>query len=181
LGLTPAGVIDGLLDPGIRVGTSTPGLDPGGDYAWELFERIGAVRAAAAERLKAKAILLVGDPALPLPPKEYLKHQVLWHLEEGRADVFPVYRTTALLATQQADWVELIELPAALRVSAEYGLSLVTGAKPEAARLQAFILGPQGQAVLRGCGFNPPQISRKMPWASSMRPLKLMALVWRRM
>ena len=27
----------------------------------------------------------------------------------------------------------------------------------------------------------PFQISRKMPWASSMFPLKLMALVWRRM
>ena len=42
---------------------------------------------------------------------------------------------------------------------------------------QAILLrGPQECAARL-----PFQISRKMPWASSMFPLKLMALVWRRM
>ncbi len=156
LGMTRTHVIDILLDPLIKLGTSTPGLDPGGDYAWRLFDRIGALRPGAAEQLKAKAVQLVGDPALPLPPKDYGKHQVLWHMETGRADVFPVYRTTALVAVSEADWVEIIPLPANLRMSAEYGLTAVRGAAPASARLQSFILGTDGQAILRGCGFSTP-------------------------
>lgn len=91
LGVTPTNVIDKMLNPGIKLGTSTPVLDPGGDYAWKLFDLIGVIRPGAAEQLKAKAIKLVGDPALPLPPKEYTKYQVSWHFEEGRADMFPSY------------------------------------------------------------------------------------------
>ena len=156
LGLSPPQVVDRLLDPGIRVGVSTPGLDPGGDYAWDLFGRIGALRPGAAERLKAKALRLVGDPALPLPPREYPRHQVLWHLEEGRADVFLVYLTTALQAIQEAEWAELVELPVELRVRAVCGLCVLQGAQPAAVQLRAFILGPEGQAILRNCGFGPP-------------------------
>lgn len=156
LGVSMSNVIDKLLDSGIKLGTSTPGLDPGGDYAWRLFDRIGTIRPGAAEQLKAKAIKLVGDPALPLPPQDYGRHQVLWHLEAGRADVFPVYLTTARLAVSEAEWVEIIPLPAGLGMSAEYGLTVLHGAAPEAARLQVFILGPGGQAILRSCGFIAP-------------------------
>ncbi|HWQ08142.1 MAG TPA: substrate-binding domain-containing protein, partial [Holophaga sp.] len=53
LELPPTQVVDRLLDPRVRVGISTPGLDPGGDYAWQLFERIGTLRAGSTERLKA--------------------------------------------------------------------------------------------------------------------------------
>jgi hypothetical protein len=28
-----------LLDPPVRVATSTPGADPSGDYAWQLFDK----------------------------------------------------------------------------------------------------------------------------------------------
>jgi ABC-type molybdate transport system substrate-binding protein len=156
LGVTPANVIDKLLDPKIKLATSTPVLDPGGDYAWKLFDLIGAIRPGTAEQLKAKAIKLVGDPALPLPPKEYTKYQVSWHFEEGRADMFPAYLTSAKIVTSELDFVEIIMLPANLTVSAEYGLTEVNGAKKEVARLKAFILGPKGQAILQSWGFSAP-------------------------
>ena len=70
--------------------------------------------------------------------------------------MFLVYRTTGLQAVQEVDWVELIELPVELRMSAEYGLCVMRGAKPAAALLRAFILGQEGLAVLRDCGFGPP-------------------------
>src|SRR5262249_26160311 len=34
LGLTSENVLGELLDPSVRLATSTPGADPGGDYAW---------------------------------------------------------------------------------------------------------------------------------------------------
>jgi molybdenum ABC transporter molybdate-binding protein len=46
-----------LLDPDVKVGTSTPKADPSGDYAFELFERIektGAASTGAADKLKAR-------------------------------------------------------------------------------------------------------------------------------
>ena len=33
-GLTPDNMLDRLLDPRVRLATSTPGADPAGDYAW---------------------------------------------------------------------------------------------------------------------------------------------------
>jgi molybdate transport system substrate-binding protein len=38
--VTPETLVDRLLDPSIKIGTSTPKADPSGDYAWMVFERI---------------------------------------------------------------------------------------------------------------------------------------------
>ena len=35
--LTTANFIDRLLDPAVKLGTSTPKADPGGDYTWLMF------------------------------------------------------------------------------------------------------------------------------------------------
>lgn len=156
LRVTPDTFIDRMLDPGVKVGTSTPISDPGGDYAWKLFDLVDARRPGAGARLKGKAIKLVGDPALPLPPAGYAKSQVTWHFEAGRADLFPAYLTTARIVAAELPEVEIVTLPPEYTVGAQYGLSLVTGARPGAERLKAFILGPRGQAVLRGCGFAEP-------------------------
>ena len=41
LHVTADNFIDKLLDPALKLGTSTPVMDPGGDYAWMLFDLIG--------------------------------------------------------------------------------------------------------------------------------------------
>ena len=156
VGITPANLVAKLSDPSVKLGTSTPVLDPGGDYAWKMFEKTDALKPGSADTLKAKAIKLVGDPALPMPPKEYPRGQIAWHLEEGRADVFLVYLTTARLAVAELPGLEIIELPKELAVGAQYGLTVVTGAKPEAAQFKAFVLGSKGQAILEGYGFQQP-------------------------
>jgi molybdate transport system substrate-binding protein len=53
-GLTPANMLDRLLDPAVRLATSTPGSDPGGDYAFAVFARAEAVRPGARATLEAK-------------------------------------------------------------------------------------------------------------------------------
>ena len=41
---SPANLLDLLLDPAVRLGTSTPKADPSGDYAWQLFEKAETLR-----------------------------------------------------------------------------------------------------------------------------------------
>ncbi len=48
LELRPATLLDAMLDPKFRLGTSTPRADPSGDYAWQLFERPRRCRPARA-------------------------------------------------------------------------------------------------------------------------------------
>ena len=38
--VTSADLVQRMLDPAVKLGTSTPLADPSGDYAWQLFERI---------------------------------------------------------------------------------------------------------------------------------------------
>src|SRR5260370_3411508 len=55
VGLTGANMLDRLLDPAVRLATSTPGADPGGDYAWAVFARSDAIPTGALPALEAKA------------------------------------------------------------------------------------------------------------------------------
>ena len=69
VGLTSDNLLDRLLDPTVRLATSTPGADPGGDYAWAVFARADAVHPGAQATLQAKAMKLVGGPnSTPLVP-----------------------------------------------------------------------------------------------------------------
>src|ERR1700678_642924 len=67
VGLTPTNMLDRLLDPTVRIATSTPGADPGGDYAWAVFGRAEAVRTGARAALEAKAQQLYGGGAKTPP------------------------------------------------------------------------------------------------------------------
>ncbi|RYY52085.1 MAG: molybdate ABC transporter substrate-binding protein, partial [Comamonadaceae bacterium] len=71
LAVTRDTLVETMLDPAIKLGTSTPKADPSGDYAFELFERVersGAAPAGAAKALAAKALQLTGGPNSPAPP-----------------------------------------------------------------------------------------------------------------
>ncbi len=67
VGLTTANFIDRLLDPAVRLGTSTPKADPGGDYTWAMFHRIEALRSGSYQILDKKAQQIVGGPASNAP------------------------------------------------------------------------------------------------------------------
>jgi ABC-type molybdate transport system substrate-binding protein len=45
--VTTATLLDRMLDPGIKLGTSMPKADPSGDYAWTLFEKADKQRPGA--------------------------------------------------------------------------------------------------------------------------------------
>ena len=156
VGVTADNALDRLLDPAVRVGTSTPQADPSGDYTWELFRRIdgrGAAYAGAYERLDRKALKLTGGPASPPPPAGRSVYAAL--LEEGQADVFVTYCSNALQAQQEVPALQRVDLPEDVNISADYGVVLLESAGPQARRFVDLVLGPAGQAALARQGFAP--------------------------
>ena len=148
---TPQGLLDVLLRPGIRLGTSTPGADPSGDYAWALFRRAEALRPGALAALEAKALTLTGGPDSPQAPPG--RGTYAWIMDSGQADVFLTYCTNAVASQREVPRLKVVALPADLQVGAAYGLTVRKGA-PEAARdFAAFVLSPAAQAVFTRLGF----------------------------
>lgn len=144
-------LLDVLLDPEVRVGTSTPKADPSGDYAWQLFERAEALRPGSFASLDKKALQLTGGPDSAKPPAG--RNPYAWVMDEKRADIFLTYCTNAVLAQRESPQLQVLDIPASLAVGADYGLIVRAGAGPEAWRLALFILSPQGQEILADYGF----------------------------
>lgn len=140
-------LLDVMLDDEIRLGTSTPGADPSGDYAFALFDKTGH-----AEALKSKALQLTGGPNSAAPPDA--RNAYAWVLESGRADLLLTYCTNALLARKEVPALQIVPIPQALKVGADYGLIVLKGAPPEAWKLALYILSPAGQSVLAANGFD---------------------------
>lgn len=151
-GLTERPLLEVLLDSRWRVATSTPGADPSGDYALQLFERIESLAPGQGTALRQRALALVGGPdsaPLPMdrPAAEYL-------LNSGQADIFLGY---ASYGAALARFPELVvrQLPPSLTIEADYGLCLLDG---RAQPLAEFIQAEQGQAILREQGFLPANL-----------------------
>ncbi len=142
-----------MLDPKVKLGTSTPKADPSGDYALQLFERAEKARPGAIEALSGKALQLTGGPnALPVPAGRSAYGIIV---AERRADIFLTYCTNAVLAQKEEPTLDIVEAPDPRAVGADYGITLLAGAHPAAIRFGSFLLSPAGQGVLARYGFTP--------------------------
>jgi molybdate transport system substrate-binding protein len=151
-GLTSDNLLDRLLDPSVRLATSTPGADPGGDYAWAVFARAEAVHPGAEAILRAKALKLVGGPnSLPLVPGRGAVQGIFL---ADRADVMLGYCSSSVPVMREIPGLVNVPLPPTLTVGPAYGL-IVLSDEPLAARFALFVLSEQGQAILRQHGFDP--------------------------
>ena len=151
--VTTANLLEKMLDAKTKLGTSTPKADPAGDYAWLMFERAERAKPGSFATLSAKALQLTGGPnALPVP-KGRNAYGVM--VAERRADIFITYCTGAVLAKKEEPVLEIVELPDTLSVGADYGMTLLANATPEAVRFSGFLLSPAGQGVLARYGFTP--------------------------
>jgi ABC-type molybdate transport system substrate-binding protein len=151
---TSANLLERMLDPNVKLGTSTPKADPSGDYAWAIFEKAEKLKPGSFAALDAKALKLIGGPNSPPPPMD--RNAYGKFMEDGAADLFLTYCTNAVLAQAEVKTAQIVALPDALAVGADYGLTIVNGARPEAARLAMYILSPAGQAILARHGFAAP-------------------------
>ncbi|MFH0782923.1 MAG: molybdate ABC transporter substrate-binding protein [Pseudomonadota bacterium] len=151
LQITSTNLLEAMLDPNTRVGTSTPKADPSGDYAWELFKKADEIKPGSFTLLSGKALQLTGGPESAKAPAG--RNQYGWVMEEKKADIFLTYCTNAVLAFKEVANLQLIQIPQELSVGADYGIIVLNGAPPEAWRLAMFILGTEGQKILAKHGF----------------------------
>ena len=153
LDVTTDNLLTRMLDDKVKLATSTPRADPSGDYALELFTKAEALKPGAQERLERKAHKLTGAKDSAVAPADRVVYG--WHVAEGRADIFLTYCTNALAARKQYPGQQIVELPDALSVGANYGLTVVSGAPVAAQEFAEFILSAQGQKILQSHGFAP--------------------------
>lgn len=163
VGLTPGNMLDRLLDPAVRVATSTPGADPGGDYAWAVFARAEALKPGARAALEGKALKLVGGgdrTPLLVPGKGAVEGVFL----ADKADVMLGYCSGSAGVIREVPGLVSVALPPGLAVGPAYGMALLN-AKPVTLRFAAFVMSEAGQAVLRDWGFDPVASAEARPAA----------------
>ncbi len=151
VGVQTGNLLERMLDPGVRLGTSTPKADPSGDYAFELFGKAEALRPGARRTLEDKALKLTGGPDSPPPPPGRSAYGDL--VARRQADIFLTYCTNALLARRDFPDLVSVPTPPELSVGALYGLTVLRGAPEPAWRFAWFILSDDGQAILTRHGF----------------------------
>jgi molybdate transport system substrate-binding protein len=156
LEVEPATLLDRMLDPTVKLATSTPKADPAGDYAWTVFRKADTVRPGAFAQLDKKALQLVGGPNSPPPADGRSGYGAL--VAQGAADLFLAYSTAAKVAQQENPAQHVIALLPELAVGADYGLTVLNGAPTDAYRLAMFILSPEGQGILAKAGFDAPAL-----------------------
>jgi molybdate transport system substrate-binding protein len=160
-GLIATNMLDRLLDPTVRLATSTPGADPGGDYAWAVFARAEAVRPGARAALEAKALKLYGGGSktpLLVPGKGAVEGIFL----ADRADVALAYCSGAPEVVAAVPGLAVVPLPPDLTVGPAYGMVVLT-AKPVAFRFATFVMSETGQALLKAHGFDPVALVAPAP------------------
>jgi molybdate transport system substrate-binding protein len=153
-GLTTDNLLDRLLDPKVGLGTSTPKADPGGDYAWMMFAKAEKVRPGAQAILEAKAQQLVGGKTNPATPTgqdamEYAYAQKTVQISLGYC--------SGRQTTPDLKYAN-VELPPALAITANYGLSVITWEKKShdaAYQFVLFLLSPQAQQLIGQYRFLP--------------------------
>ena len=151
-----ANLLERMLDPNVKLGTSTPKADPSGDYAFEVFRKAETIRPGAQAILEKKALQLTGGAGSASPPPGRTVYG--WHVAEGRADIFLTYCTNAQTAQKEDSGQQIVPLPDNLAVGADYGLTVIAGASSSAQQFVEFIMSSSGTT-----DFDEPRLhSRKM-------------------
>jgi molybdenum ABC transporter molybdate-binding protein len=156
LGLSRENLLDKLLQPAVKIGTSTPGADPSGDYAWRWFAEAGARHPGAQRILEAKAQKLAGGPTPAQVPAGV--NPVKYFLEQKTVDVFFGY-CSANSTKPDPDLVK-VAMPAELPLTVDFGMTVMLhpgDAQRQRAsqRFADFLMGPAAQQRLARYGFVP--------------------------
>lgn len=119
-----------------------------------MFRKADAIKPGNFAALEKKALQLTGGPNSPAPPAGRSVYGVL--LLERTADIFLTYCTNAIVASRENAGQQVVALPEALAVGADYGLTVVKDAGADAQAFADYILSSDGQRVLARHGFAAP-------------------------
>lgn len=152
-GLTQTNFLERLLDPGVKIGTSTPGADPGGDYAQLLFAKVAQARPGARGILGKKSRALVGGRMQPKQPAGQVIADAFSH---GTIQMFIGYCSRHQV--HASSHYSRVRVPARFSVPVNYGVTVILHngrARTAAYRFALFTLSPHAQAILADYGFEP--------------------------
>lgn len=149
-GVTAANFVDRMLAPEVRVKTSAPIVDPGGDYAWALFDEIDRVRPGAGAILKGKAQAVMNAVAT-LPPAS---QGAVALFSSKQIDMSITYCSGSAAMEKEMPEVASLEVPAQFDPHPVYGIAVLT-TKPDAMRLVLFLLSEKGQEIIARENFIP--------------------------
>lgn len=152
LGMTEDNMLDVMLDPGVSVGTSTPEVDPSGDYALRFFSMVDHLHPGKGDQLAAKARALVGGRMPVEIPPGYTA--AAWLIEQGLADVFISYASNGSQCLNDPN-LRVLTLPNEIGPIAEYGVALRMNACDAAQSFQRHLLSEQSQQELQRHHFLP--------------------------
>lgn len=148
LDLRPENLVPVLAAPSTRIGMSTPGDDPSGDYAFEMFDLIELGHPGVGASLKARARQLVGGRHSPSG------RSAAALIADGEADLFVGYASNARLHANDPD-LRIVELPPAFSPDVAYGLALRKGSAGGAVALRDFLMSADAARILARNGFLP--------------------------
>jgi molybdate transport system substrate-binding protein len=161
VGLTSGTFVDRLLDPTVKLGTSTPKADPAGDYTWLMFHKIDATHPGAFAALDKKAQQIVGGPTNNAPVGG--KDPAAAALLAGKIDVMIGYCSGEKRMQSQVPDVQMVAVPKEVATGPEYGLAVLKGADPHAEDLALYMLSPEGQQIFAQFGFAPVGLPTPAP------------------
>jgi molybdate/tungstate transport system substrate-binding protein len=132
-----------LQEPGIKIGRTDPKLDPKGALTVQLLKHAEQVY-----KLPGLTQKVLGDLENPVQVRP--EENLVGRLQSGQIDAGFFY------STETHDMkISAIPLPAEVGLSAHYTVTVLRDApKSGAARFVSFLLGPQGQAIMRQHGLD---------------------------
>jgi molybdate transport system substrate-binding protein len=157
LAVTSDSLLSTLLNPTVKLGTSTPKADPAGDYTWKMFAKANAAKPGSEAILQAKAQQLFGGATSAAPPNG--ADLYAWQIGQGHADIMVSYCSAAADFSKALSGATVVHLPPELETAADYGLTLLPTKNDSAASLALFILSQDGQKILAKSGFDAPLLT----------------------
>lgn len=136
-----------ILEPAVKLGTSTPKADPAGDYTWEMFRRIDKSQPGAYALLDKKAQKVFGGFAATG------SDPITGAFAHGDINTLISYCSGASAQARTLPNAQVVVIPTAIAPTPEYGLAILSPANSAATSLAAAILSPTGQAALEKAGF----------------------------
>jgi len=144
-----AKLVETILDPTVRLGTSKPKSDPAGDYTWQLFE--------AVEKQKTGAFTILSDKALQLTGTEISKSQkTLPYAEqfrEKKVDAFISYCTNAAATAKEIDGLSYARFDDSVNVSTAYVVGIANVGDTAATAFVDFLKGQKAKEIFDKYGF----------------------------
>lgn len=151
VGLTGADLIDRLLAKDVRIRTSTPIMDPAGDYAWAIFDRIESLRPGSAAILEDKARASMLLKASPVNPAQ---NPTAALFATHRIDISITYCSASAGLERELPELTSLVIPAALDPHPVYGMAVLSK-RPAAMRVALYLLSDEGQALIAKAGLVP--------------------------